>query len=263
MTKAIVIVPLLSFLISHAHCEDAANTHTFEVASVTPCAPGTPEPPGEHMGMVRFIYPGGNFTARATTVKYLMEWAYGILPVQHSDGPGWMKEDRYDIVAKANGNPSEAEMKLMVQNLLAERFHLKFHRESKELPILVLSLGKNPPKLFPPKEGEVFGMKMTPRTSDDHQKVVSYHTSATRFSFAQLNLTFATVLGRIIVNQTGLEGDYDFELDFTPDENRPSPLDPSLIISAIRDQLGLNVKAEKGPADYFVVDTVDKVAAGN
>ena len=62
-------------------------------------------------------------TRKATTLKFLLEWAYGILPSQHSGGPSWIENDRYDIVAKAEGNATDEQMKLMVQTLLAERFN--------------------------------------------------------------------------------------------------------------------------------------------
>jgi uncharacterized protein (TIGR03435 family) len=101
-----------------------------------------------------------------------------------------------------------------------------------------------------------------PKTDDD-RKVVSYRVIATRFSFAQLNQTFARQLERVIVNQTGLDGDFDFTLDFTPDENTPNPLDPSLVISAMRDQLGLTLKTQKAPVDFLAIDSVEKVIAGN
>ena len=93
--------------------------------------------------------------------------------------------------------------------------------------------------------------------------MISYRVVATRFSFAQLNQTFARQLERVIVNRTGLDGDFDFELELTPDENTPNPLDPSLVISAMRDQLGLTLKSQKGPVDYLVIDSVEKVTAGN
>jgi len=262
MKKTFLLMPLVALFVSHGHCAEPAKLPSFEVASVTPCAPGTPAPPGEHMGMVQFVYPGGNFTARATSIKYLMEWAYGILPAQHSDGPSWLGDDRYDILAKAPGNPSEEQMKLMVQSLLAERFKLKFHSEKKELPILLLSPGKSAAKLYPSKEGDKHGIKFAPRQNED-TKTTSYHMTATRFTIAQLNLSFATVLNRVIVNKTGLDGEFNFELDITPDENRPSPMDASLLISALRDQLGFTVKAEKGLADYIAIDSIEKVAAGN
>ncbi len=214
------------------------------------------------MGMVRFIYPGGRLDAKATTIQFLLEWAYDLLPSQHSRGPAWIDSERFDIIAKAAGNATDDQMKVMTQELLAERFKLKFHRERREGPILLVTLGEAAPKLFPPKEGEVHSLRVMPQT-DSEQKIVSYRVVATRFSFVQLNQTFARQLERVIVNETGLDGDFDFTLDFTPDENRPNPLDPSLIISAMRDQLGLNVKAQKGLVDYLVIDSVEKVPEGN
>src|SRR5690348_7737144 len=90
-----------------SHCEDLANGPAFEVAAITPCAPGTPPPGWEHDGNPKFTSPGGRFTARATTLKFLIEWAYGILPAQHTGGPGWLGMDRYDVVAKAEGDATE------------------------------------------------------------------------------------------------------------------------------------------------------------
>ncbi len=234
----------------------------FEVAAITPCPPGTPEPAGEHMGMVQFTSPGGRFNAKATSLKFLMEWAYGILPAQHSDGPAWMGEDRYDIVAKAGSNATDAEMKMLTQRLLAERFQLKFHRETKEVPVLVVSLGKNPPKMYPPKEGEEHNIQVGPRMGPD-QKPISWHVVATRFTLAQLSDTFSRQLERVIVNRTGMDGEYDFTLDMTPDETRPNPLDQAIIIDAMRNQLGLSVKTEKAPVDFLVIDNAEKAAPGN
>ena len=251
----IVILALVS--IHHAHCQPA-----FEVASITPCKPGTPEPAEERMGMVQFTAPGGRFNAKATSLKFLLEWAYGILPSQHTAGPSWMEHDRYDIVAKASGNPDDDQMKLMVRSLIAERFKLKMRRETREAPAIVISLGKSAPKLFPPKEGEKYSIGMTPQVSAD-QKTTSWHVVATRFSFARLNETFSRLLERVIVNRTGMEGDFDFALDFVADENRPNPLDPSMIIAAMQTQLGLAVKAQREPVDFFVIENVEQAAGGN
>jgi uncharacterized protein (TIGR03435 family) len=65
------------------------------------------------------------------------------------------------------------------------------------------------------------------------------------------------------VNQTGLDGDFDFTIDLTPDESRPNPLDASLLISAMREQLGLSVKTDKAPIDFLVIENLERVAAGN
>ena len=211
--------------------------------------------------MVQFTFPGGRLNVKATTFKFLLEWAYGILPAQHSDGPSWIENDRYDIAAKAGGNATDAEMKRMTQALLVERFKLKFHTESREVPVLVVSLGKSAPKLGEPKEEEKHSLKIVPQM-DSEQKIMTYHVVATRFSIAQLNETFARQLGRVIVDQTGLQGDYDFALDLTPDENH-NPLDPSLIMNAMRDQLGFTVKSLKSSVEFLVIENVEKVVAGN
>jgi uncharacterized protein (TIGR03435 family) len=262
MTRILTLSALLALALHDCHCQGLAKAPAFEVASITPCKPGTPEPPGEHAGMVQFTYPGGRFTAEATTVKFLLEWAYGILPAQHSGGPAWMASDRYDVVAKAEENATDREMKLMAQTLLTERFKLKFHRETDEMPVVVVSLGKTDPKLSTAKEGETHSIHIAPQQGGD-QKATSYHVIATRFSLAQLNEVFARQLGRVIVDQTGLTGDFDFTFDLTPDESRPNPLDPSIILSAMREQLGLTVKSQKAPVDLLVIDSVEKVAAGN
>ena len=99
----------------HGQCQDPAKAPAFEVASITPCKPGTPEPPMEHTGMVQFTSPGGRFKADTTTVKVLLEWAYGIQPSQHSGGPSWIDTDRYDVTAKDEGNASDDQMKLITE----------------------------------------------------------------------------------------------------------------------------------------------------
>jgi uncharacterized protein (TIGR03435 family) len=262
MIRTIITATVLVLTFGHCHCQDLAKAPAFEVASVTPCKPGTPEPPGEHMGMVQFTYPGGRFRASATTLKFLMEWAYNLQPSQHSGGPSWIESERYDIVAKAEGNATDAQQKLMVQTLLAERFQLKLHREKKKLSVFVISVGKNAPKLFPPQEGEVHSIKIVPKKDPD-DKIASYHVVATRFSLSQLTDTFARQMGRVFVNETGMDGDYDFTLDLAIDEHQPKPLDPSLLINAMREQLGLSLKSQDALVDYLVIDGAEKVEAGN
>src|ERR1700685_3548945 len=160
MKRTFVAAAILALSVHHGRSQDLEHAPAFEVASIKPCKPGTPEPGEERMGLVQFTYPGGRFNAKATSLKFLLEWAYGILPSQHSGGPSWMEDDRYDIVAKAEGNATSAQMKLMTRTLLADRFKLKFHRETREVPVLILSLGKTAPKLFPPKEGEQYSIRM-------------------------------------------------------------------------------------------------------
>jgi len=262
MTKTLTLGAILALSAAYGHCQDVAKPLAFEVASITPCPPGTPAPPLEHAGMAEFTSPGGRFRASATSLTFLLEWAYGIQPSQHSGGPSWIGTDRYDIVAKAEGDATDAQMKLMVQTLLAERFKLKLRRERKELSAYVVSVGKTAPKLFPPKDGEIHALRFATQMGPN-QKPVSYRVIATRFTLTQLTDIFARQMESIFVNQTGLDGEYDFTLELTPDEERPNPVDPSLLITAMREQLGLTLKSQKVPVDFLVIDSAEKVAAGN
>jgi uncharacterized protein (TIGR03435 family) len=173
-----------------------------------------------------------------------------------------MDTDRYDIVAKAEGNATDDQMKRMMQTLLVDRFQLKLRHEKKSVSALVISVGKSAPKLFPPKDEEPHSLRVAPVMGPD-SKIASYHVMATRFSLTQLSDTFARQLGRVIINQTGMDGDYDFTLDLTPDESRPSPLDPALLVSAMREQLGLTLKSQEVPVDFLAIDSAEKVVAGN
>lgn len=262
MTRLVLIAISTVGALHYAHCQELGKTPAFDVASITPCKPGTPPNPGEHMGMVRFTAPGGRFSATAIDLAYLFEWAYAIQPAQHSGGPTWMETDRYDFAAKAEGNPTDAEMKVMVQALLADRFKLRFHREQRKLAVLTISTGKTAPKLFPPREGEVQSLRSAPQMGPD-QKIASYHIVATRFPISQLIDTLSRPLGEIMVNQTGLTGDFDFTLDLTPDDSRPNPLDASLLLTAMREQLGLVFKSENIPVDFFAIESAQRVVAGN
>jgi uncharacterized protein (TIGR03435 family) len=244
------------------HCQELPKTPAFEVASITPCAPDTPAPPMEHTGMVQFTSPGGRFRASATTLKVLLEWAYAIQPSEHTGGPSWISTDRYDVVAKAEGNATDDQMRLMVQTLLADRFKLMLHRERKELSAYVISVGKTAPKLFPPKDDETNSVRLAPQTGPA-QKMTSYRVVFTRFTLQQLCDVFARQMDSIIVNQTGLNGEYDFTLELTPDESRPNPVDPTLLMTAMREQLGLTLKSQKTPVDILVIDSAEKVAGGN
>ena len=246
MTKTLTLAALLALSAMHGHCQDLAKPLAFEVASITPCPPGTPAPPMEHAGMAEFTSPGGRFRASATTVKFLLEWAYGIQPSQHSGGPPGSIPTVTISWPRPKATRLTTQMKLMLQTLLAERFKLKLHHESKELSAYVISLGKTAPKLFPPKDDETHALRIAPQMGAD-QKPVSYRVIATRYTLTAVDRYIRAADGSLVVNQTGLNGEYDFTLDLTPDESRPNPLDPTLLMTAMREQLGLTLKSQKIP----------------
>lgn len=119
---------------------EATGPLSFEVASIKPSA-------GDgHMVTVQMA-PGGRYTASGVTVKLLIQQAYDVRDFQISGGPSWLTSERYDIVAKAETNANREQVKLMLQSLLKERFNLVLHRETRDLPIYSLVVGKNGHKL--------------------------------------------------------------------------------------------------------------------
>jgi uncharacterized protein (TIGR03435 family) len=239
-----------------------ATAESFEVASITPCAPGTPTPAWEHAGQAQFVQPGGHFAAQCPTLKFLFEWAYDLQPALHGRGPEWFETKRYDILAKADAATTEAAMKRMTQTLLTERFHLKFHTEKKELPVYILSTGKTSPKLTPSSPTDTESIQMTRLGSPD-AKSRAYRVTLTRFSIARLADTFSRQMDRPILDQTGLTGEFNFTLELTPDESQPNTMDAaSMLIPALRD-LGFTLRADKAAIDYYVIDSADRSAVSN
>lgn len=120
----------------------------FEAASIKPSAP-------MGMGMIKMgvqMLPGGRVSMSGVTAKFLIQQAYGVRDFQIVGGPDWLGSERYDIAAKPEGAATPEEVKAMMQGLFADRFKLRFHRETKELPTYVLVVAKGGPKF---RESEV------------------------------------------------------------------------------------------------------------
>ena len=147
MSRAIVGTVLAACLCSLLHAQSAVNDLKFEVASVKPAAPpaGGVIRPGPQGG------PGSADPARLTysfsTLRDLLVDAYSVKRSQISGAPNWLDSVRFDIVAKVPEGATKEQAKVMLQNLLAERFKLTLHRETKELPVYALVVAKNGPRL--------------------------------------------------------------------------------------------------------------------
>ena len=245
----------------------------FQVASVKA---NTENPPNR---MQRPL-PGGRWSARNVNLQMMILTAYGIQKYQLSGGPPWMEADGYDIEAKAEGEANNAQMLLMLQSLLADRFKLAVHRESKDLPVYYLAGAKgafNPP---PPQEGGC-----EPMTSGAPLRAgampcgfprigMSGFLDAFKISTSQLVGTLATVAGRPVIDQTGFTGTFDVHLKFTPDQATqglpggavgaappdPDPTRPDLA-TALREQLGLKLTSGRGPVEVLVIDHVERPSA--
>jgi len=237
----------------------AANANpAFEVATIKPSDPNRP-------GKL-FTLRGQEVVTINTTISDILTMAYDLHPKQIVGGPAWLETDKYDVTGKPDvpGQPNVAQMKIMLQKLLADRLQLKFHREKRDLNAYVLTVGKTGKK-FSKSELDPQG---NPGLFFGPPPVTLRVTNAPMSQFA--SLLQQAVLDKPVVDQTGLTEKYDFMLKFTPEPGQmmglggapPQPPDnadaPPEIFTAIQQQLGLKLESTKAPADVIVIDHIDR-----
>jgi uncharacterized protein (TIGR03435 family) len=243
------------FMMGFSQSQAAALRQAFDVVSVKPNKSGS-----NSTNVPRLA--GGKFSATGISLNALISFAYGVRDFQIAGGSGWMDTDRFDIDAKPEkdpGNDPNAVPK-MLQALLADRFKLAFHRESKELPVYALVVGKNGSKLQKSKNSEApLGFL-----------ALGNRVAAPNAPLSILTQFLSQLLGRIVLDKTGLAGNFDFSMQWTPDAsqklglgdpNAPAPVldtnGPS-IFTAIQEQLGLKLESDKGPVEVLVIDHVER-----
>ena len=234
---------------------------SFEVATIKP---SQPDRPGKGFGVQ-----GSHFRTINTTLADLIKFAYGVQDKQIIGAPSWVETDKFDIEAQPDvpGAPNKDQVSMMVQKLLADRFQMKFHKDSKELPAYVLSASKT-------------GQKMTKSETLDSLPGLFF----TNIAPATLNVRNATmddvcnlfqsaVLDRPVVDQTGITGKWNFQLKWTADESQfggmgvkvPPPSDaadaPPPLFTAIQEQIGLKLDAGKAQVEVLVIDKAEKPSA--
>ncbi len=187
----------------------------------------------------------GRINARNVTLKRCMRGAYDVPEDQIFGGPKWIDQDRYDIIATAAGPAGDGELMIMLQALLADRFKLSFHRETKTLPGFVLLIAKA-------------GLKAKPSAPDARSRTDSSRgrIDAEACTLAQLAMKLSAALHLPVADLTNTSGQFDFTLNWTPDEMRakaPDAEGPS-IFSALQEQLGLKLESRKMPVEVLVID---------
>ncbi len=270
----------------------ATSTPRFEVVSVKPAAhpslsgwritggPGTSSP--------------GQFTATGAPLQSLIGMSYKLKPSRLL-GPPATKNDAYDIVAKVPVGATREQFLVMIQNLLTERFDLKFHRESREVSVYDLVVAKGGPKLREPEKPAAGSPPPDPRAPLPRDKdsvptlppgipnfIGSSENGNTRYvarmqSVGSLLDRLEQLAGRPVVDKTGLAGVYDFTLFFHPEPLRvpgPEPANQAEsaigsdsepapdIFAALEQQLGLKLQSAKGFIEVFVVDSFNRKPAG-
>jgi uncharacterized protein (TIGR03435 family) len=228
-----------------------AQSPAFEAASVKLNPTG---------GNPRFRAEPGRLTVSNMTLKALVRIAYDVRDIQVAGGPPWFDADHWDISATAGREVSDSERLSMLQTLLEDRFQLKIHRDTKELPVYALTVGKN-------------GAKLTPNTDRAPQRIQLQASGGLFMMMGQdipmpklADVLFGQV-GRIVIDRTGLQGSFDYKLQWAPDPaNAPningakmeSSPDGASIFTAVQEQLGLKLESTKGPVQILVIDSAEK-----
>jgi uncharacterized protein (TIGR03435 family) len=227
---------------------------------------------------------GGRFVAGNAPVTFLIQRSYAVQSFQVSGGPSWINTDGYDIEAKPEGNTDQKRMWLMVQGLLADRFKLSMHRESRDLPVYDLQAVRGGLKLPPPRGGDCAEvMTAFPGPGQQRQAppcgpgVIGSGTGLTmegiNVSMPAVAKLLSSLVGREVVDKTGFTGRFALHLEFAMDDTLaglPNPAGPDAsgrpadptarptIRTALQEQIGLKLQASTGPVDVFVIDHVER-----
>jgi bla regulator protein blaR1 len=285
----------------------AGGKMSFEVASVKPSKPGTffppnfPLDPGDSFVNVRTKEPPhGRFSANFPLIVYIGFAYKTMLTREQMDAalaplPKWVATDAFEIQARAPGDPTKDQMRLMIQTLLAERFHLELHFEAHDVPVFAMTLakaGKMGPGLRPHAEGppcdappsaDVFPpiCDVTRMTMGADRKRTGGSRNTTMELIAA-GLPGMGNLDRPVIDRTGLTGRVDFRFQWIPDTTGPPPgavtiarggggvrppssdppaaadSDGPTFLQALREQLGLKLEASKGPIQMLIIDRVER-----
>jgi uncharacterized protein (TIGR03435 family) len=227
----------------------------------------------------------GTYDMRCVKAKFLIQLAFNVRDFQISGGPSWLESTQYDIAAKIERSPKDSGvpeknvseftdeerrtkgevLRGMLQSLLAERFQLRMHRETKQLPVYSLTVAKSGPKLKSSGDSSNVSGGLRPGNG---------FLAGNQTGIPFLAQTLSQIVGRPILDRTNLTGKYDFELKWTPDQSSANSVvggalpqlpatDPDRpnIFTALQEQLGLKLDSSKGPVEVIVVDYMDRPSA--
>jgi bla regulator protein blaR1 len=260
------IAGILSAQAARAEIADTASRPKFEIATIKPSDPQT--------RLSVLFAPGGRLVINHATVRFLIKIAYDVGDDQITGGPTWVNSKRFDVEAKPEvpfgGDPHnmttderrvfQEQVRLRLQSLLADRFKLVLHTQSKDVPIYALTLDKNGPRME---------LTLSPSVPNDihggRGEVVA--TSASMETLARF---LGEQSGRPVIDMTGLKDNYKFQLEWTPDSgqtlgapdatsNAAAVVDTTgtSLFTAVQQQLGLKLQARKAPADLLTIDSAD------
>ena len=260
----------------------AAQTRTtkFEVASIRVNRDAS-DPP---TFLRPILQPGGRVVMRNQTLRDLVLAAYGVRENELVGGPDWVPSTSFDLEARGPADMSADTARAMLRALLAERFSLVVHREQRNLPIYVMTMaarnGRPGPQLRPanaacvpvtrPKGMPPGPPPPPPKGIDDAVPLFASgtpprcpslfttgHFSGRSVSMDRIAGELAEAVGRPVVNRTGMPGEFDLDMTYTPEfQSQPGadPAAPPLLVTALQEQLGLKLEADRGAVEVLVID---------
>jgi uncharacterized protein (TIGR03435 family) len=213
------------------------------------------------------IQPGGRFQATNAPVFWMVLSAYGefqrpLIPSQLVGAPDWVQDEHYDIVAKTSGDVAALSpveqfrtIPLLLRSLLEDRFKLKVHRETRTMPIYALTLAKQDRELGPQMKPTSIDCTKPAEFSKCEFNGAPGRVIAGSVEVSTLVSLLANTTEHIIVDRTGLEGRFDIDLEWSPDQ---TATDKPSIFAAVQEQLGLKLEADRGPVSVVVIDHIER-----
>jgi bla regulator protein blaR1 len=261
----------------------AGGPMAFEVALIKPSKPGAGRSANFPLDAGDAYLPGGRFLARSSVPTYI-SFAYKLALAREQVSsmaaglPKWFLNDLFDIEARAEGNPTKDQMRLMMQSLLADRFRLALHFETKQVALFALmpvKPGTLGPKLVPHERGPRCDVPGNPDTFPAQCNDAELESTPTGMRFGMRNATMSEIVrafsrsfDRPVVDQTDLSGRYDLTLEWVPEPPRgPTPPDVGgqsdpqqgpTFLEVFHDQLGLKLESTKGPIQTPVIDHIER-----
>jgi uncharacterized protein (TIGR03435 family) len=247
------VTPSIALVACFACLGQEPASQKFDVASIKPAVGG--------MRPDVKTSPG-SLTLRNQSLLYLIQWAYDTPPFQ-IQGPDWLNDNRFDVIAKAEAGGDDAKLRLMLRDLLAGRFGLKVHPEQRDMQIYGLSLARGGPKFQEsPDEGPPEFVN-----GGDRGTLVAH-----RVTMKDLAAQISDPLRRPVIDETGLKGRYEIRIDVTAymqsaaggDGHSEGQIDVmSVLFTALQQQLGVRLDSKKENVDILVIDHAEKTPTEN
>ncbi|CAN5763449.1 hypothetical protein BH10ACI4_BH10ACI4_11170 [soil metagenome] len=270
--RSVVVTAMILTIASSMHAQTKLTALSFDVVSVKPS-----DPSKEHEAMY-WRQPNGLKWDNVTLIGMIAN-AYGVnrtVKGQIEGGPTWMGAQAFDINAKVDAETAERwshmtqaqtdeERRAMTRSLLTDRFHFRFHHETRDLPVLVLRVAKSGSKLqhpHPHPQHDLPAGVPASRINFPQNGLMEGH-AAQMSNLVRSLASEPEIAGRTLLDRTGLTGGYDFTLHWTPDaltsaiRSTDSDTQWPFLFTALKEQLGLNVVQEKQPIDIIVIDSVE------